>query len=480
MRIWRRLGRGALGAGLVVTLAGGAWAATFIVNSAADTTDGTCDTAAGGCTLREAIEQSVATPGRDTILFDGAVFPVGETTTPIDLGSALPVIADPAGTVVDGAGASVRINGGGTVDNGLVFGSGPGQPLTKVTVANVIVSSFTGTAVYICGGTPPICGEDVSGTVVRNVVANATTDGDGIRVEGHVVSKTSITNAVAFHIGGTGIHVFGDPTIVGARVQGSTAVDCDGGGIFLIATGDLSSGVITDSSGVQNGDVGLAIFGNTLSKPTVTHAVAHQNDGDGIIFRANTSATGATISDAAASLNNNGINLAGTGTKSAPALGNVESDVNTADGIALLGATTGAKITDAVSAGNGGRGLALPDGATGAKLTRVTAAGNGLSGGDGVSLAAATSTLQQVRSSGNLGDGIVLGAAAGGNSVSKSAVAANDGSGISVADQNGGNLVQKNVALGNTVDDLFDGNSSCDANTWKANVFQTGSQPCIH
>src|SRR5262249_7026855 len=160
------------------------------------------------------------------------------------------------------------------VEDGLVFGSGPGEPLTKVTVANVIVASFTGTAVYVCGGTPPSCGEDVTGTVVKNVVANATTNGDGIRVDGRVVSKTSITNSVAFNVGGIGIHVFGDPTINGARVQGSTARDCDGGGIFLIATGELSGGVITDSTAMQVVGPGLALFGDTLVKPTITHAVA--------------------------------------------------------------------------------------------------------------------------------------------------------------------------------------------------------------
>src|SRR5215470_13141930 len=85
--------RAALGVCLLA-LATTARAATFVVNSTADTTDGSCDVAVGGCTLREAIEAAVATPGRDTIHFDPAVFPHGPTPVPIVLASELPMIAD--------------------------------------------------------------------------------------------------------------------------------------------------------------------------------------------------------------------------------------------------------------------------------------------------------------------------------------------------------------------------------------------------
>lgn len=61
------------------------------------------------CTLREAIESAVATAGRDTILFDAGVFPSGNGTAAIDLASPLPMIADPAGTVLDGGDGNVRI-----------------------------------------------------------------------------------------------------------------------------------------------------------------------------------------------------------------------------------------------------------------------------------------------------------------------------------------------------------------------------------
>src|SRR4051794_171803 len=83
-------------AGLLLSLAvtAHAAAATFIVNSKADGSDGACSAAAGGCTLREAIEAAVAAAGRDTIRFDATVFTPGMHPVRISLASALPVIAD--------------------------------------------------------------------------------------------------------------------------------------------------------------------------------------------------------------------------------------------------------------------------------------------------------------------------------------------------------------------------------------------------
>src|SRR5689334_13245296 len=114
---------------LLAAVATSARAATFIVNSAADATDGSCDSSPGGCTLREAIEAAVATPGRDTIAFDGSVFPKGPPFAQIVLTTPLPIIADPAGTVVDGGHGGVEIIGNGSVAEGLVFASAPGMPL---------------------------------------------------------------------------------------------------------------------------------------------------------------------------------------------------------------------------------------------------------------------------------------------------------------------------------------------------------------
>ena len=51
--------------------------------------------------------------------------------------------------------------------------------------------------------------------------------------------------------------------------------------------------------------------------------------------------------------------------------------------------------------------------------------------------------------------------------------------GIDVAAGATGNHVNGNTALGNGVDDLFDGNISCDNNKWNGNTFVSRNQTCI-
>ena len=68
-------------------------AATFTVNSAADTDDGVCN--AANCTLREAINAANANPGPDTIHFA-----IGSGPKTISVTSPLPTITDPV--TIDG------------------------------------------------------------------------------------------------------------------------------------------------------------------------------------------------------------------------------------------------------------------------------------------------------------------------------------------------------------------------------------------
>lgn len=80
-----------------------AMAATFAVTDTGDAGDaapgnGVCATDTGVCTLRAAIDETNARPGRDTISFDFA----GAGPFVIQIDSALPSMFDPAGTVVDG------------------------------------------------------------------------------------------------------------------------------------------------------------------------------------------------------------------------------------------------------------------------------------------------------------------------------------------------------------------------------------------
>src|SRR2546426_9701517 len=75
-------------------------AATFTVNSTADTTDaapgdGVCDDGGGACTLRAAIEEANAHAGADTIAFS-----IGSGVQTITPGSQLPAILEPV--TIDG------------------------------------------------------------------------------------------------------------------------------------------------------------------------------------------------------------------------------------------------------------------------------------------------------------------------------------------------------------------------------------------
>jgi len=93
-----------------------AHAATFTVNSTADTSDaapgdGTCDDGTGVCTLRAAIEEANALDGADTINFDPTVFPPGAPATILLTSDSLILADSSAGTTIDGTGAGVIVDG---------------------------------------------------------------------------------------------------------------------------------------------------------------------------------------------------------------------------------------------------------------------------------------------------------------------------------------------------------------------------------
>jgi CSLREA domain-containing protein len=454
-------------------------AATFIVNSKDDTTDGACAIDPAGCTLREAIEAVVATPGRDTIRFDASVFPQGQNYQGIVLTSALPVIADPAGTVVDGAGTSLFLTGGNNdVPYGLAFASAPGVPLAKVTVANLTVASFTGAAIHVCGGELPGCDEDVTDTVVQRIVTNATTEGDGIRIEGRNVTKTRIADSVGFQAGRAGIRLDAGGSLIGWRIQGCTVRRSDQQAIVVLATGDVTGGAILDTTAVDTGG-GITIESTgRVSKTKIANVVVNEVRGIGISVDGDAGTVGVTMSDTVSTGNLEGIIVRSAIGSTAPTLTNVVVDGNFAEGMALLGRTSAAKISRLVALGNGSPGLAFSDNAVGASVSNVIAAANG---SHGLNIRASASKLKGVRADANGGNGLFLTPTldASGNTVEKNVTAANDGHGIVLATGSTGNRVQKNVALGNGDNDFRDVNPSCDANVWSANTFRTSAEACI-
>jgi CSLREA domain-containing protein len=455
-----------------------ALAARFVVNSTADTLDALCAPVPSGCTLRDAVSAAVNTAGADTIAFDPAVFPFGTPAT-ITLATPLPQITDPAGTIVDGTDAGVVIDGSaiGPADV-LVIASGAGAALTEPAVENVTVRGVDGEGVLLCGGVPPDCEEDVSDSLVRNVVVVG--EDTGINVSGRANSGTQVIDSAVVAVDGDGIRMFaslGQP-LSGARVQRCRTT---GSGIQLRADGggDLTDVVITDVTTI--GDPGAGMILRTdggISKMKLTNVALVDHEDIGIIIDADESISKLSLTGVRAEGNEiGGIEIGANGIAGGITLKDVGTSSNGGIGISIRGSqgiaglkATGLSVTASEDEGiflNGGSGAAA------AKITRARVAG---SGSHGILINAGGSTLKQVEATGNAGDGIVL-ADGGGHKVEKSTASGNGGNGIEV----GGNpvTIQKNVALGNGGVDLEDQNASCGPNVWKKNTFAVRNQPCI-
>jgi CSLREA domain-containing protein len=450
---------------------GEAGAAIFTVNSTADATDGACGPGAGECTLREAIEAAVATAGRDTIVFDPGVFVLG-TITPIELTSALPLVADAAGTVIDGSGSSVAINGVGSF-TGLVFASPPGVPLKDVSVLRLRLFNFSSHSLHICGGGPPSCDGDVSGALVRSVNAFAS-PGDGIRIEGRNVSKAQVVDSVAFANGASGIAVVGSQSAVGTRVEGCTARSNNSSGIVLDGGSENEAPAIVDSAAFHNVGAGFEVLATEVAKAKLTNVFALGNESDGIRVSAEESARATAITSSVASQNvSAGIAIQTSLGNAATSLQDAELDLNQFTGLYVGGPTAGIKIKRVAAIENGDGGLTLSDASTKARISDVVAVANNT----GLYLATAGGKVKRILGGGNAQSTLFfLGTR---SKLTKSYALGDEYSGFIANDGATGNVLRKNVALGNDSFDLNDANAGC-ANTWASNVFRIASDPCIH
>jgi CSLREA domain-containing protein len=349
---FRRRAAGVVLLAVVLTFGGGAArAATFTVNNASDSTDGTCGPAPDGCTLREAIEAAVATPGRDAIGFDPATFPPAGAAPSIVVLTPLPVIADPAGTVIDGKGATVFIDAGGQ-PRALVFASAAGVPLSKVTVANLAVVNVTGIAIEVCGGVSPDCDEDVTAVLVQQVVASGM-DG-GIAVLGDVVSKIRVVGAAVSILQATGIAILADRTLLGARVEGCTVLGGTGG-IRLAAGERVVKAAVVDSVAARSLR-GIRIQGPDVRGTKIADIVTTQNGDGGTRVLADGANVGTTITNVTASaFGANGVEVVGGPGSRALTIRNVTADRGKPDGngIGAQGPFDGAVFTNLALTGNG-------------------------------------------------------------------------------------------------------------------------------
>jgi CSLREA domain-containing protein len=192
--------RSALAALLVALLVPAAASAqTFTVNSIGDEAQKTpgaaiCETAAGKCTLRAAIEAANVGGVKDTIDFDGAVFDGGAGSTIVPApGSPLPEVA---------AGEPVRIDGG-------VCGAGPCATMQVPT-------GFAGLDVRADGSVVEHLRVLIDGSVGIRVVGTGANQ-PGVEILDNVITVTSTTVATS-----TGISLIGPIGGAGNLVEGNT------------------------------------------------------------------------------------------------------------------------------------------------------------------------------------------------------------------------------------------------------------------
>jgi CSLREA domain-containing protein len=230
--LWAVLAAGVM----MMVLASPAWAATYTVNSNADTNDGACTTGSGGCTLREAINAANASSGvADTIDFD-----LGSSAT-ITLSSTLPTITDSAGVTIDGennltvvgtAGSSTAISNAGTltVSNSTFAGTSANIGGAISNAGNLTVNNstffrnaakFLGAGIYNNGGTVTVN----NSTFFRNQAAA----GGGIYNEnGGTVTVSNST--LSENVNGAGIFNFGGTvTVSNSTITGNSDVEAPGG-----------------------------------------------------------------------------------------------------------------------------------------------------------------------------------------------------------------------------------------------------------
>jgi CSLREA domain-containing protein len=255
-----------------VVLASPAWAATYTVNSTADTDDGACTSVSGGCTLREAINAANTTSGvADTINFD-----LGSAAT-ITLTSSLPRITDGVGLTIDGGSADITISG---ANKYRVFEVGSSAKLTLInlTVADGGGASHGG-GIYNGGGAVTVSNSTLSGNIAAY--------GGGIENQNGTLTVSNSTlsgNSTDYDAGG-GIFNHGTATVSNSTLSGNSANGGGGGGIYNDGLIEVSNSTLFGNSADFGGGI-LNPRGSTvtLKNTIVANSLSGGNcEGEGTI-----------------------------------------------------------------------------------------------------------------------------------------------------------------------------------------------------
>jgi uncharacterized repeat protein (TIGR01451 family)/CSLREA domain-containing protein len=328
---------------MALTVAMPSHAATFTVDSTADTLDvspgdGICADVSGLCTLRAAIQEANALSGSDSIVLDTDTYTLTGFTGDDDaLSGDLDILED---LTITGTGAANTVIDGGGIDR--IFDVDPFDTGVTVTISDLTIR----------GGNVP--GES----------------GGGVRNAGTLLSldSTTVSGNDASGNGGGVLNENGSSlTLTASTVSTNNAsgATSDGGGIYNAGSVTVTNSTISDNTATNSGG---GIFNSSGATATSTNATISNNNGGGIV---NSGGGTATVTNTIVA-NNTGGNCTGTITSGGNNLDSGNScGFATADDITgqnpLLGALTnngGPTQTRALLAGSpaidAGNNMACP------------------------------------------------------------------------------------------------------------------------
>jgi hypothetical protein len=405
---------------------GSAGGTTYIVNSSLSEGDGSCDPSPGDCTLRDAILAANSQPeSRDVITFDPLGFNPDSPLT-ISPGTPLPGITSPVGTVVDGTGAGVIIDGSLLAEgDGLLFHTSAGVGLQAVTVRNIEITNFPENGIKVCAGAAESCADELLDTLIEGVTSTEN-DFSGIFLNGRPNQRSTVLNTVASSNGHRGININAGTALIDATVEGTTADNNDLPGINLNSGANNEGSTIIGSEATGNESTGIVVnAGGQNIGTTISDTISTGNAGTGINVNSGSITTGATIEGSTSSSNGGrGININAFNTATLNTVTGSSAIDNGSDGVrinATVEDNTGSSVLSTIASGNGGDGVMI---SAGGDLTDVLITGSTFhsSSGAGILIESKTSegdaAVHFNRIAGNTGAGV------------------NNHTGISVAAQN--------------------------------------------
>jgi len=267
-------------------------AATFVVNTTADTADavpgdGRCEDSGLACSLRAAVQEANALAGPDTIQLGAATYVLsGAAGDDLAVSGDLDITGD---LTLTGAGTASTIIDGGGVDR--VLDIDPSGVGVSVTIANLTVRG---------GGSSSAPGPA----------------GGGIRNLGTLSLSNVTLTANSSGINGGGLLNLGTLTLTNTTVSGNTA-GTDGGGIYNSGgrTLTITASTVSGNSANGAGRSGGGIFNAGAAALTnVTVSGNSANNGGGGVFNSGGTATlvNVTLGENSATIGGGISNAAGT------------------------------------------------------------------------------------------------------------------------------------------------------------------------